>query len=415
MSTRTPLYAIRLLATGAMLALWTHAASAATTVVYSFTGDEDGEYPATELVIDGAGNLYGTTVEGGDFNAGTVFRLAPDGAGGWTKTVLHHFNGFSDGLNPYGGVAIDPQGNLYGTTTAGGSGGICAEDGCGVVFKLTKQGSGYTFGVIHDFTGGNDGWGAGGQPALDAAGNVYGTTPNGGRNAIGVVYRLSPDGAGGYNFRVIHAFTGGDDGGTGGLGRLLVDRAGKNVFGIATVGGAHGAGVAYRLRLMSNGRWAQTTLYAFQGTPDAGFPYGGLSRDAAGNLYGTTYYDGTDGYGTVYQLSKSGGQWTERVLHSFKGGIDGNNPSTNLVFDSAGNIYGTTAEGGSPGCDCGTIFKLASDGAGNWSKSTVYRFKGIPDGSYSYYSLVSDGAGHFYGATVHGGDDDDGTIYQFTP
>jgi uncharacterized repeat protein (TIGR03803 family) len=313
MSTRTALYAIRLLATLAMLSLWTHAASAATTVVYSFTGDEDGEYPATELVVDAAGNLYGTTVEGGDFNAGTVFRLSPDGAGGWTKTVLHHFNGFSDGLNPYGGVAIDPQGNLYGTTTAGGNGGICAEDGCGVVFKLTKQGSDYTFGVIHDFTGGNDGWGAGGQPALDAAGNVYGTTPNGGRNAIGVVYRLSPDGAGGYNFRVIHAFTGGDDGGTGGLGRLLVDRAGKNVFGIATVGGAHGAGVAYRLRLMSNGRWAQTTLYAFQGAPDAGFPYGGLSRDRAGNLYGTTYYDGADGYGTVYQLSKNGGQWTERV------------------------------------------------------------------------------------------------------
>src|SRR5262249_11552691 len=156
-----------------------------------------------------------------------------------------------------------------------------AEDGCGVVFKLTKQGSGYTFGVIHDFTGGNDGWGAGGQPALDAAGNVYGTTPNGGRKAVGGVYRMSPDGAGGNNLRVIHAFTGGEDGGTGGLGRLLVDRAGKNVYGIATVGGAHGSGVAYHLRLMSNGRWAQKTLYAFQGTPDAGFPYGGLSRDQA--------------------------------------------------------------------------------------------------------------------------------------
>jgi uncharacterized repeat protein (TIGR03803 family) len=85
------------------------------------------------------------------------------------------------------------------------------------------------------------------------------------------------------------------------------------------------------------------------------------------------------------------------------------------VFDADGSLYGTTAEGGSPGCNCGTIFKLTPDGAGNWSKSTVYRFKGIPDGSYSYYSLVSDGAGHFYGATVHGGDDDDGTIYQFTP
>jgi uncharacterized repeat protein (TIGR03803 family) len=413
-SSKASHHALRLLSVAAMFALWAQSAGAATTVVYSFQGEEDGEYPATELVVDAIGNLYGTTTEGGDFNAGTVFRLTPDGAG-WTKTVLHNFNGFSDGLNPYGGVAIDAQGNLYGTTTAGGSGGICAEDGCGVVFKLTKQGDGYVFGVIHDFTGCNDGWGAGGQPALDATGNVYGTTPNGGRNSIGVVYQLSPNG-GGYAFRVIHAFTGGDDGGTGGLGRLLVDGAGKNIFGVATVGGAHGAGVAYRLRLMPNGQWLQKTIYAFRGAPDAGFPYGGLSADRAGNLYGTTYYDGENGYGTVYQLSPSGGgEWTERVLHSFAGGTDGNNPSTNLLFDARGNIYGTTAEGGSPGCDCGTIFKLSHDDNGNWSEHIAYRFQGVPDGAYSYYSLVSDHAGHFYGATVHGGDDNDGAIYQFTP
>jgi uncharacterized repeat protein (TIGR03803 family) len=384
------------------------------TVVYSFEGEEDGEYPATELVFDGAGNLYGTTTQGGDFNAGTVFELSPSG-GAWTKTVLYSFTGFADGLNPYGGVAIDAQGNLYGSTTAGGVGGLCAEDGCGVVFKLTRNGGAYTHSVLHDFTGGNDGWGVGGQPALDAAGNVYGTTPNGGANGIGVVYRLSPRAGGTYAFRVIHAFTGGDDGGTGSLGRLLVDRNGRNLYGIATVGGAHGAGTAYRMRRLPNERWTFQTLYAFQGAPDAGFPYGGLSADAAGNLYGTTYYDGANGYGTVYQLSRNGGVWTERVLHSFRGGIDGNNPSTNLVFDARGNLYGTTAEGGSPGCDCGTIFRLTHDANDDWTHRVAYRFTGVPDGAYSYYSLVPDRAGSYYGATVHGGADNDGAIYHFTP
>jgi uncharacterized repeat protein (TIGR03803 family) len=408
--------AVRLLPICAVAALAVAPAMAGTaSVLYSFTGDEDGEYPASELVTDAAGNLYGTTVEGGDFNAGTVFQLSRSGDT-WTKTVLHHFAGFADGLNPYGGVAIDAQGNLYGTTTAGGVAGFCAEDGCGVTYRLTNLGGGsWSYGVLHDFTGGLDGWGPGGQPALDGAGNVYGTTPNGGTHQPGVVYKLHPDGAGGYDFRVIHHFTGGDDGGTGSLGRLLVDQAGKNIFGIATVGGARGAGVVYRLRLMPNGHYKQQTLYAFRGAPDAGFPYGGLTRDRQGNLYGTTYYDGAHGYGTVYQLSRSGGVWTERVLHSFEGGAAGNNPSTNLVFDAAGSLYGTTAEGGAPGCHCGTIFKLARDGSGNWTERIVYRFKGSPDGAYSYYSLIPDGAGGFYGATVHGGDDDDGTIYQYTP
>jgi uncharacterized repeat protein (TIGR03803 family) len=394
---------------------WSAGATAAgtATVVYSFAGEEDGEYPATELVFDGGGNLYGTTTQGGDFNAGTVFELSPAGDA-WTKTVLYNFTGFADGLNPYGGVAIDAQGNLYGTTTAGGAAGVCAEDGCGVVYKLTRNGDSYSYAVLHDFTGGNDGWGAGGQPALDAAGHVYGTTPNGGVHAIGVVYELTPNG-GGYAFHVIHAFTGGDDGGTGSLGRLLVAANGAQLYGIATVGGAHGAGTAYSMQRLPNGRWKFRTIYAFQGAPDAGFPYGGLSRDGAGNLYGTTYYDGANGYGTVYQLSRNGGVWTERVLHSFAGGIDGNNPSTNLVFDALGNLYGTTAEGGTPGCDCGAIFRLVPAGGGNWTERVVYRFQGVPDGAYSYYSLIPDRAGSYYGATVHGGADNEGAIYRFQP
>lgn len=411
MSKRSSRRVIGALSCGALLSIAAHAA-ATTDVIYSFE-EENGEYPATELVLDADGNLYGTATSGGDFNAGLVFKLSPDGFGGWTSTVLHHFTGLADGLNPYGGVAIDAQGNLYGTTTAGGNGGICAEDGCGVLYKLTRSGDAYSFSVIHDFTGGDDGWGAGGQPALDSRGNVYGTTPNGGVNGVGVIYQVRPVG-GGYAFRVLHAFTGGADGATGGLGRILV-RGDRTLYGIATVGGAHGAGVAYRMRLRANGDWQFRTIYAFRGAPDAGSPYGGLTADEDGNLYGTTYYDGANGYGTVYQLSRSGGTWTERVLHSFGGGIDGNNPSTNLVFDARGNLYGTTAEGGAPGCDCGTIFRLSQDDVGNWSERIMYRFQGVPDGGYSYYSLAPDRAGNFYGATVHGGENNDGAIYRFTP
>jgi uncharacterized repeat protein (TIGR03803 family) len=389
------------------------AASAGTVEVLHSFGEGDGEYPATEIVVDDAGNLYGTTTSGGAFNAGTVFRLSPDGDG-WTETILHHFTGFADGLNPYGGVAIDRSGNLYGTTVAGGTGGVCAEDGCGVVFKLTRSGSAYTYSTLYHFTGGDDGWGVGGQPAVDR-GNIYGTTPNGGRFGLGVVWQLSPDGAGGYGFRVLHHFSGGHDGATGGLGRILVGPAGNSLYGVATVGGDEGAGTVYMLRRRDDGDWRFRTLHTFEDSPLAGFPYGGVTLDRDGNLYGTTYYGGALGEGTVYRLSRDDGVWRESVLHDFAGGDAGGWPTTNLVFDARGNLYGTTAEGGAPGCRCGTIFRLTPDGTGGWTHEVVYSFPGAPDGANSYYSITPDRRGSFYGATVHGGADDDGTVFRFTP
>jgi uncharacterized repeat protein (TIGR03803 family) len=156
-------------------------------------------------------------------------------------------------------------------------------------------------------------------------------------------------------------------------------------------------------------------LYAFKGTPDAGSPYGGLIFDPSGNLYGTTYYAGAYDGGAVYQLApQPAGPWKERVLHSFAGGVDGSGPLGNLIFDASGNIYGTTSEGGA-GCSCGTIFKLTPAGGG-WVESVAYRFTGFPtDGGFAYNGMTGDGAGHFYGATVHGGTDDEGAIYQFSP
>ncbi len=228
--------AMALLATAA----W---AASATKLIYSFAGSGDGEYTDTELVMDSAGNLYGTSVQGGIYGGGTVFQVTPAGV----HTVLYDFTGGADGGEPYKGVTLDAQGNLYGTAVTGG-GGSC-EGGCGVVFKLTNSGGVWTQTVIHTFTGGNDGSGPGSPVAIDKQGNVYGTTPTGGAKGMGVVYQLQP-GATGWRLRVIHTFTGGADGGGGSASRLMIDAAG-NLYGVCTVGGANGFGTVYRMSLRS--------------------------------------------------------------------------------------------------------------------------------------------------------------------
>jgi len=132
-----------------------------------------------------------------------------------------------------------------------------------------------------------------------------------------------------------------------------------------------------------------------------------------GNIYGTTYYGGANGIGSVYQLSpRATGEWNESVLYSFQEGSDGNSPISNLVADGVGNLYGTTSEGG---LGSGTIFKLSPIGGGQWMETVVHSFEGPPDGAFAYNGMVVDGFGNFYGATVHGGDNDDGSVYKFTP
>jgi uncharacterized repeat protein (TIGR03803 family) len=214
--------------------------------------------------------------------------------------------------------------------------------------------------------------------------------------------------------KVLHAFAGQPDGSTASKGRLIADDAG-HLFGVTTVGGANDQGEVFELVHMPSGAWKIRTLYSFAGQPDAGFPYGGLTFDAAGNLYGTTYYDGANDLGSVYQLHRSGGTWSERVIYSFTGGADGSFSISNVVFDSNGNLYGTTSEGGSALCACGTIFKLTPGAQGRWTEGIIHTFSGSPDGSNPYNGLVADGAGNLFGTTVNGGVDDEGSVFEFTP
>ena len=384
------------------------AGAATTNVIYSLGGEEDGEYADSDLAIDSAGNLYGTTVLGGTFGGGTVFKLAPT-PNGWVHTVLYSFSGGADGGEPYKGVTLDAQGNLYGTAVTGGSGSC--EGGCGVAYKLTNSGGTWTQTVIHAFTGGNDGSGPGARLTIDQQGNLYGMAPTGGAYGAGTIFQIHQNTSGTWKFKVIHTFTGGADGSGGSAGQMLL--RGRHVYGAATVGGIYGQGVAFELTPAQSGEWTFKTIYSFKGQPDAGFPYGGLLFDGAGNLYGTTYYDGANDLGAVYKLSpQTTGEWKEAVLYSFKGGSDGQNSIGNLVMDSVGNLYGTTSEGG---LGSGVIFKLARGADSQWSYSVVHSFAGPPDGAFAYNGMVADTAGNFYGATVHGGADDEGSVYQFTP
>ena len=380
-------------------------AAASERVLYTFSGGGDGGNPATGIVFDGSGNAYGTTVGGGSSACGTVFELSPGGSGSYRQSVLYSFACGADGKAPHGGVTIGPDGNLYGTTVAGGT-GSCSGDFCGTVFEVTARGET----VLHDFTGGNDGFGPGGAVVFDSSGNMYGTTPDGGAYSAGTVYELTP-GRKGWRERVIHAFTGGSDGSTGSLGPLLVDASG-DLYGVTELGGAHGAGTVFRMSPRGRGGWDFRTLYAFAGSPDAAFPYGGLIAGANGALYGTTYYGGQTGAGAVFELRPQRHGWRERVLYGFSGAADGGSPTGTLAFEGSGNLLGTTSAGGNASCSCGVVFSL---GVTSRRERVLHQFAGGSDGEYPYYALAPDGAGNFLASTVAGGTGGQGTIFEVTP
>jgi uncharacterized repeat protein (TIGR03803 family) len=287
-------------------------------VLYSFcsqTTCADGYFPHAKLIMDGSGNLYGTTAAGGNSqNHGVAYRLAPSGTS-WVESVLYNFcsqTNCIDGAYPYGGLIMDGSGSLYGITNQGGT-------GRGTVYKIMPTSFGWTQAVLYSFCSQSlcaDGASPTAGLIMDGSGNLYSTTYNGGSHSSGTVFKLAPSGTG----------------------------------------------------------WAETVLYSFcaqSNCTDGTFPQAGLIMDAAGNLYGTTESGGSNSGGTVFRLAPSGTGWTEAVLYSFcsqSSCSDGARPEAGLIMDAAGNLYGTTFYGGNYYCGtnnagpCGTVFQLTGTG-----------------------------------------------------
>ncbi len=428
----------------------TSAASAATTfaTLYDFQGGSDGAVPYGGLIFDASGALYSAAEFGGNLTdcpdeqtpgCGVVFKLTPPmiSGGAWTESALYTFTNASDGGFPGSNLIFDAAGALYGATDGGGNSAACS-GGCGVVFKLTPPtaaGGAWTERVLYSFKGGTDG-AFPNDLIFDASGALYGTTygesgesdPASCSSAgCGTVFKLTPPTSSGgvWTESVLYRFSGGSDGGNPVAG-LIVDASGA-LYGMARFGGlggnstcvpGGGCGTVFKLTPPAppSGTWRFVLLHSFTGGSDGSYPFAELILDATGALYGTASGGGnsaacTGGCGLVFKLTPptvAGGAWTESVPHSFVGGSDGSNPASNLIFDPAGALYGTTSGGGnSAACPggCGLVFKLTPPtvAGGTWTETVLHTFTGGSDGS-DPYDLIFDAAGALYGTTDEDGD-----------
>jgi uncharacterized repeat protein (TIGR03803 family) len=349
------------------------------TMIHTFTG-VDGANPQSPLIADAAGNLYGTAFYEGKSGYGTVFKISPN----HTLTVLYSFAGPPDAANPSGPLFLDESGSLYGTTVWGGS------SNQGAVFKLTSAGD---EAVLYSFAGyPSDGSNPEGGVIGDPHGNLYGTTDQGGAGAgcggciygCGILFELDAKG----QETILHTFNGDGDGAHPWAG-VFRDSAG-NLYGTTVDGGTDGLGTIFKLD--TGGGY--TLLHSFAGS-DGAYPYGPVIRDRKGNLYGATYEGGTSEVGTVFKLNKSG---KLAVLHNFAGNTDGAYSPAGLVRDAAGNLYGTTAQGGSSS-DFGTVFKVDASNR----ETILHCFTAPRQGMLPEAGLLLDKAGNLYGTTYYGG------------
>jgi uncharacterized repeat protein (TIGR03803 family) len=372
------------------------------TVLYNFAVSPDGATPEGGLTSYG-GNFYGATNAGGSFGYGTVFELSPNGSGGWNETVLYSFcsqPSCGDGANPtYSYVTFDGLGNLYGSTWGGGANGL------GVVYELSRIGASWTENVLYNFNGGaGDGSDPGAGVIMDQAGNFYGTTYYGGSGNNGTVFELSPVPGGGWSEQVIDF--------------VCVNYAGISMDSHGNIYGA-GCNNLFELSPNGSGGWTQTVIHTFAGgTKDGSAPESTPIVDSAGNVYGTTTSGGAKGNGTVYKFSpvttgKKKGTWTEKLLYSFAGGTkDGSDPFAGIVFDTAGNIYGTTESGGKD--NDGTVYELVAPvGTGSYKEKILYVFTPT-DGADPSDTLILD-SGSLYGTTMQGGSNGWGVVFEVNP
>ncbi len=364
------------------------------------------------LILDASGNAYGAAESGGTYGYGVVFELSPDGAGEWAERVLYDFKGSpgDDGATPHATLVFDRAGNLYGTTVSGGVSG-----NFGIVFKLTPTSQGqWTETVLHRFTGGTDGATPYAGVILDAAGNVYGATDAGGAAGDGTVYKLTPSDSSPWVETVLHSFTGKPDG-AGPFAAPLLDAAG-NLYGTTYRGGERNDGTVYKLAPQPDGSWAETVLYSFKGGSDGVNPGAPLIADRSGNLYGTTAVGGSAGCGIAFKLTAAS-DWAETVLHTFLGitDDDGENPN-GLTFGPRGVLYGTTVGGGTD--NPGTIFRLTPSESGGWTETVLYNFTAGLTGAYPSVGLTLGPNGGLYGTTLWGGPAGDtvgGVAFEFNP
>lgn len=396
-------------ALGACVAIFVAAAPAAAAgaphpgvhILHKFSGGKGGGNPFGPLLSDAAGNLFGTTQLGGSAGFGVAFSLSHASQGAWPEKVLHAFGG-ADGTYPEGGLIFDGQGNLYGSTFSG-----TGSASGGVVFELTPKGQKWSYAVLNGFGGGDSAGGSNpnGGLVFDGQGNLFGTAQLGGSvtcpgtpGPCGVVYELSPGKSGGWTETVLYSFGGVPDGAYP-YSPVLFDQAG-NLYGTTSEGGngkcmdgegnTIGCGTIFELS-NSGGTWSETILYNFT-NKEQNMPGSPLVFDTHGALYSTAGYD-------VFRLKQSNGQWKKTTVFEFTEGLQGTLPSSGVVFDQTGNLYGTTASSGLEGYS--TAFELSppSGGRGAWTLATLARFgKGL-DSNQPRGGILIGNNGTLYGAT----------------
>lgn len=393
---------------------FTMATSQTLKVLHNFGGTGDGAGPQAALAIDGQGNLFGTTDAGGAANCGTVFEMSPGGNGTWTESVVLSFQ---NGLcNSYAAVTFDTLGNLYGTT-------LSSPGGNGAVFELSPAGGGqWVATLLHNFNSQGDGQLPEGGVTLDNSGHLYGTTQNGGAYGYGLVYGITLQPSVTYSILKSFQFPGPNlSYGWYPDGSIALDSSGR-LYGVTESGGFNLQGTVFRLAASAQ-RWVETPLYSFKGYlgQDGSGPFYGLVADSQGNLYGTAPAGGNGscsfGCGVVFRLSPNGNGWTEKVLYNFQGGTDGEQPFCNLTFDRFGNIYGTTTAGGSQVglFGYGTVFKLTPGAGDQWTETVLHHFTGGLDGATPNGGVVMDSSGNLYGTAQLGGSFGLGTVWEVTP
>jgi hypothetical protein len=424
-------------------------------VLYSFQGGTDGSIPFGGIVLDKQGNIYGANSQSGSqgcpmSGCGTVFEVSPSSqkAGNWTETTLYTFKGLSEGLTdgavPTGGLIADKLGNLYGTTAYGGN-GRCklagSTTGCGVVYELSPpamKGGQWTYAILYNFQGENDGQFPWGDLSLDETGNLYGATQFGGGKGTtcdpfysycGTVFELNPpkQKGGSWKERVLHSFAGGTDGANPN-GELVLDVNGV-VYGTTQTGGNQrcksnygvGCGTAFALSRESHTRrWSESLFHRFTGGDDGANPMPGLTLDGTGALYGACS-GGKHGFGIIFRFVESSrsGKWKQQVLYNFVGLHDGRGPWGPVTLDSEGNVYGTAMSG--PGQKFGgVVFELSPGTKKGWSYKVLYNFPGAPDGAYPLSRINETKSGSLSSTTRGGGSGQAcsggcGTVFELSP